>query len=561
MNSQAIIRRIAFCFAFLAGVSILTALIFLSLTPDQLARIIKHIPYLALRSHLDVATTLKNTPKTLLKGAILLMSYAVTGFWLAQLKPTEVSAPIVAKDDYQLPPLSFTIGTSFLAITLGFTLVSQRLAASLWCDEAAHAAAALEGSWLHIWTTGLPYNMRPYSYLMRLLTECFGFSESLLRLPSVFAYCLYGWFLAVVCWTKNHRLASSITGIVIMLFFLITPGSIYTASQARGHMPAAVLLSGGLWLFIRAMGQPNPQRMLCLSLTSISLAFSMVLTSLAAFLSVWLTLIAALIFRRPLMSLENTRWFYSATAIALAFVFLVYAPMLPRFILWMATNPHSRTINFHPILPWTNGLIGFVAILPLTYAFILRFRNDFASLSVPLSIAGIWSIITLQQHAKFIYAAGAGTAISLFAVLTFRQRLHRKGLKIIVLTSILLMAISVGTSFQRWSVYDNHFVPESMAREQVILIEKSESVLIVGHCNAPRFYLRRKGISKITSVQNRYDLDQLLAAKSFDWIILNGSAAGNPRDIVQNKVIPPMKYHLVYQPQHGSEEIWTWRLR
>lgn len=561
MGSQATIKRIALLFVFLGVSTIVICSLIIAFSPEQIKQLINKIPGITVRNPFNVAITIKKTPKILFKIAIFLLGYGGIGFWLSRLHPGKMSRFVLREDDFQLPPLYYVIGTALVSFVLGYILVSQRMTGSLWCDEATHAECALNGSWLHPWIAGLVYNMRPYSYLMRAIVSLFGFSEFLIRLPSVISYCLYGWFLSIVVWTPKNRLLSSIAGLCILCYFMVSFGSIYTAAQARGHMPAAVMVGVGLWFFIRATRNLNPKRHLIIALICLSLAVSMVMTSSAAFAAIWLSLIIAFRIHRPLLSLENTAWFFNATTIAFGCIFLVYAPMLPKFLLWMATNPQWQAFGINSIIPWTNGLVGLGVILLLLVVFLTSFREDSSLFMIILTVIIIYLLLFVQHHAKFIYAAGAGTSMALLAALILRSTSARKTMKSIAISAVCLMIISTAYSFHDWMVRLVNFVPESMARQQVQSVSNNDSVLFIGHCTAPRFYLFRKGVKNYVFANNFQSFEKLLKIRNYDFIILNGSCAGPPKQFAMSGAIPSTKYKLIFKPLERSEQIWVWKKR
>jgi hypothetical protein len=506
-----------------------------------------------------LSLTVKKTPIILIKVAGFLLLYAYLGFWLFKEKGKKIIRTSLLPIEFHIPPLFFTVTTFCLALSIGVILTFHRLHGSLWCDEAIQAECALMGSWLHPYSTGLFYNMRPYSYLMRVIMKTCGFSEFLFRLPSVISYCLFGWFLSLVVFTKKEPWISGIAGVCTMVFFLATPAAIYTASQARGHMPAAVLMALGLWLFILSTYQANTKPFLLLSLCSVSLAVSMVPTSIAAVSAIWLTLITALLLQRPLLNLDDAAWFYTVTGMALGCVFIVYAPATPRLILWMGTNPQWQAFGFNSILPWTNGWIGVGVITLFSCLFYFISRKYFVFLCAIFTIVGIWTLLFVHHHAGFIYAAGIGTTMTLMISLTQKYGIQIKKIKMITILATLILFVSTGLSIKHWLKEQKYFVPKSMAREQILLIDKKDNVLLIGHCTSPRFYLKMRGVYNLIFVNCRHQMDSLLTTKEFDWIILNGSAAGDPQDLVNSNVINPDEYRLFSQPLPGSEKIWVWK--
>ncbi|MGH9580528.1 MAG: ArnT family glycosyltransferase, partial [Terriglobales bacterium] len=488
MNAPVWTRRIAWLFAVGGVLALLAGAAIVLQTPEQLAHLLEKLLGSRLQSPADVAATLKQTPKILLRGAAALLGFAGLGFLLLRCQGSEGVPPAGTGDRFRMPPLAYTLASGALALGIGLLLVSPRLGGSLWCDEASHASCALDGSWLHPWLVGSVVNMRPYSYVMRVLTTLFGFSETLLRLPSMLTYCAFGWFIAVAAWNEQNRWLSGVAGVALQAAFLAAPGAIYTAAQARGHMPAAVLLAVGLWCFVCACGQADPRRWLRWCLLCLGLSISMVMTSLAGLAAVWLAVVASLATRRPLLP-RHSPWFYNAAAVTIAAVLVVYAPVLPRFVLWMGSSPQWRAFGMGTILPWTTGWLEFVPLAVLTWFFIQAARKEWALSVVPLSAVAIWALLFAQHHAKFIYAAGSGTTLALLGALSVCRLEPLRPRQQIAWAALAVLVASAAFSLDGWLDERKHFVPESMARDQVAPIRKGDGVLLIGHCEAPRFYL------------------------------------------------------------------------
>ncbi|MFZ2207004.1 MAG: glycosyltransferase family 39 protein [Microgenomates group bacterium] len=128
---------------------------------------------------------------------------------------------------------------------------------SLWLDESI-VAKVVKTIPFHLIPTQLsPGDVHPPFYYMAVSawTSLFGYSEVVLRMPSILFSLIAGWFVYKIGrLLKNHT-----TGLWAAAFFLFNPLIIYYSQEARMHMMAAMFLTIALYYFLSAI-QPKPSK-------------------------------------------------------------------------------------------------------------------------------------------------------------------------------------------------------------------------------------------------------------------------------------------------------------
>jgi hypothetical protein len=552
------VRGIAVAFLCFACALVLTAIALRVLPSSILSQLIARLPGVSLRSPADVAVALSKSTSLLLKAAAGMLCWAWLGFAVGKWTQNPEADGDTNLAPASPPPVWYVALTGVMAFGIGIALTAYRLHESFWCDEAIRMTYALKGSWIAPWFAGYLDNTRPYLYLVRGLVSVFGFSEMVARAPSLLFYSGFAWFLAVICWNEQQRVLSGIGGALLLLFYLLAPEAQHSAGEASAHIMAASLVGVGLWSFTRIGQTPDRRRALLVSLACGACAMATVIFSLAFFVGIWLSIVVARLARRPIVGAEEARWLYVATTIAWAIVFIVYAPALPRTVVWVNTfNPYGG-FGAWTFLPWTSGWMGALAVLLGAGCLIVTARKRMEYLAIPLTICAVWCLLHAQHIALGRYAASGGAAMMLLCCVCIqsvgRGAAHRAG----AMVMCGLMVVAMGQSLRHWSRLHSLSIPRSFAREQVRDMRKSDRVLLVGHCRAPLFYIEKKGVRQIVKCNSRSDLDRRLATEPFDWVVLNGAAAGDPDTIVGGGVIPASEYTLVSTPRR-SELIWVWR--
>ncbi len=136
----------------------------------------------------------------------------------------------------------------FLVFIFAFFIRLIALNQSLWLDEAVTANVVKNFNFLQIISKFSPTDFHPplYYLLMKLWTGLFGYSEVVLRFPSIIFSLLTGLFVYKIAKLLNGY----ITGLWSALFFLFNPLIVYYSQEARMYMMATLFLTTALYFFI-----------------------------------------------------------------------------------------------------------------------------------------------------------------------------------------------------------------------------------------------------------------------------------------------------------------------
>lgn len=137
---------------------------------------------------------------------------------------------------------------TLLLFFFAFLIRLINLNQSLWLDESIVAKVARSIPLLRIPSVLSIHDVHPpvYYMIVSIWSTFFGSSEIALRMPSVIASLVAGWFVYKIgCALKDKT-----TGLWASAFFLFNPLIIYYSQEARMHMMAASFLSGALYYFV-----------------------------------------------------------------------------------------------------------------------------------------------------------------------------------------------------------------------------------------------------------------------------------------------------------------------
>jgi len=117
---------------------------------------------------------------------------------------------------------------------------------SLWLDEAVTAKVVLHFNFTEIITKFSPTDFHPplYYLLIKVWTSIFGYSEVVLRMPSVIFSILTGWIIYLM------------VGFWPMVFFLFNPLVVYYSQEARMYMMTVFLLTTSVYFFKKILLGP-----------------------------------------------------------------------------------------------------------------------------------------------------------------------------------------------------------------------------------------------------------------------------------------------------------------
>ncbi len=136
----------------------------------------------------------------------------------------------------------------YLILIVAFLVRLIALNQSLWLDEATTAQTIKHFSFAELIFKFAPTDFHPplYYLFMKVWSSIFGYSEIVLRMPSVIFSLLTGW----VVYQIGKKLQNEITGLWAAAFFLFNPLIIYYSQEARMYLMATFLLTAALYYLI-----------------------------------------------------------------------------------------------------------------------------------------------------------------------------------------------------------------------------------------------------------------------------------------------------------------------
>lgn len=245
---------------------------------------------------------------------------------------------------------------------------------SLWLDEATTAKVVQSFSYLGILTKFSPGDFHPplYYFVMKFWTTLFGYSEILLRIPSVIFSLLCGWIIYQI----GKVLKNEKVGFWSAVFFLFNPLIVYYSREVRMYTMTVFLLAVATYYFILVIRNSN-----CI--------INLVLFSLFCGLS-FLTFYGSAFYIAALLLLLLYKKQYkpfSVSCILFAFFLLIVAPLLLRQHA-SSRNALGTVINWKQVLGPAS--LKNLILIPLKFAF---GRISFYPKQLYYLIAGIWTCI------------------------------------------------------------------------------------------------------------------------------------------------------------------------
>ncbi|MBI4226109.1 glycosyltransferase family 39 protein, partial [Candidatus Roizmanbacteria bacterium] len=155
--------------------------------------------------------------------------------------------------------------TLFIIFFASFLIRLISLSQSLWLDEATTARVIQQYNFLEIITKFSPTDFHPplYYLFMKVWTNVFGYSEIVLRFPSVIFSLLTGYVVYIIGKLVINddsgrprdklgvaRMTKEQTGFWAAVFFLFNPLIVYYSQEARMYMMVTFLLTVTLYYFI-----------------------------------------------------------------------------------------------------------------------------------------------------------------------------------------------------------------------------------------------------------------------------------------------------------------------
>lgn len=137
----------------------------------------------------------------------------------------------------------------FLMFLLAFLIRLISLDQSFWLDEATSAKVVQQYGFQRILTDFSPHDFHPplYYLTLKFWTNIFGYSEIVLRIPSVLFSLLSGWFIFLI----GKKLKNNQVGFWAAVFFLFNPLIIYYSQEARMYMMVTFLLTAAFYYYFQ----------------------------------------------------------------------------------------------------------------------------------------------------------------------------------------------------------------------------------------------------------------------------------------------------------------------
>lgn len=259
-----------------------------------------------------------------------------------------------------------------IAFLIRFIGVNQ----SLWLDEATTARTIQHFSYLDIITKFSPHDFHPPTFylFMKAWTGIFGYSETALRMPSIFFSIATGWIIYLI------------GGIWAAAFFLFNPLIVYYSQEARMYMMTTFFLTFAIFYLekmlstqIANLKSQNPNSKIgYVLLMSIFLSVSFLTFYGSAFL-----IVAVLIYL--LYKKEYKAFFISGI------IFFGAAALISPLIFQQLSNARislSQVSNWSLVLGKAN--LKNLLLIPLKFSI---GRIDFYPKSLYYLIGGLWTVL------------------------------------------------------------------------------------------------------------------------------------------------------------------------
>ena len=275
---------------------------------------------------------------------------------------------------------------------------------SLWLDEATTTKVVKQFSYLSIINQFSPFDFHPplYYLLMKFWTSIFGYSEVIIRMPSVIFSLITGY----IVYRIGKLLAGEEIGIWASLLFLSNPLIVYYSQEARMYMTTTMFLTGGVYYFLKYQSDKS----------NIKNIFFMNLCFLLSFFS-----------------------FYGAIFLILAILFyLLYEKQYQNFLITFLFLLFSL-ILVKPLLnlQLTNAKIALTNVSQ--WSLVLGKANIKNLLLIPIK----FSLGRIDFHPKWLYYLIAGLW-TFYVIFSLFLNLKIKNYQIFILSYLLIFPIVFG---------------------------------------------------------------------------------------------------------------------
>lgn len=440
---------------------------------------------------------------------------------------------------------------TLLLFLFAFLIRLINLNQSLWLDESIVAKVAETIPMFRIPSALSIHDVHPPGYYMIISawSSLFGTSEIALRMPSIIASLLAGWFVYEI----GYILKDKATGLWASAFFLFNPLIIYYSQEARMHMMATAFLSGALYYFVLIIqNKKKPERKNSMlfnvfSLLSMSVfygsafflaAFILVGTGtskkrISAFFRLSWGMLGALLLLSPLLAIQMqnaqagladlANWTSALGKAEIKNVAMIFLKFATGRLSWYPKWSYYLVAGVPTIIVWTlvllgglkNRMLGSLFVVPLILGLIVSFIAPmmmyfrFLYLIVVMSILLALHLATVKKKQMV-----GGSILFFFCIFSFlylfMPQFHRedwKGLGRSLESSIpvyMIIPSSDPISYYRSdvSVFELRSVKNSILPEYLYVVPYTAPLYGLDHTAL----LEKKGCMKVSTTHFRGDL-------------------------------------------------------
>lgn len=359
----------------------------------------------------------------------------------------------------------------FLILLFSLVLRVININQSLWLDEAINVLAAQQNAFWGMVTEYAKFDFHPPGFfaLLWVWTKIFGYSEIMVRLPSL----IFGVLTVWIIYLLGKKLVSAKLGLVAALLLALNPLHIYYSQEARMYSLAALAVALNFLFFIKILKEEKFAK------------FGYFLTAWLVLLSDYLTYF---VFPAQLIFILSTKykklgkeWLISL----LAAVLLFWAFWLPVFVeqikigLGTASSisgwrevvgsfgikPLALTLVKFIIgrVSFSDKLIYFLSFLPigLLYAFLIAkgfiaSKNDLRKLLLGWLLIsgglawGVSSLVPVYSYFRVLFLLIPFLLLVAIGIYSLKGKLFYSFLTPVILLQLLsVLAYLVNPTFQR----------------------------------------------------------------------------------------------------------------
>lgn len=420
---------------------------------------------------------------------------------------------------------------------------------SLWLDESIVAKVARSIPLLRIPSVLSIHDVHPpvYYMIVSIWSTFFGSSEIALRMPSVIASLIAGWFVYKIgCALKDKT-----TGLWASALFLLNPLIIYYSQEARMHMMAASFLSGALYYFVLMIKDKKKMEIKHVVLFNIFSVLSMSVFYGSAFFLAALIIVGTVIGKKrmqaffrlsggmfisllllsPLlyMQMQNAQagladlanWTAALGKAEMKNVAMIFLKFATGRLSWFPKWSYYLIAGVPTLIIWTlaffgavkNKMLGALFIVPLLLGLIVSFVAPMMMYFRFLYLIAVMSILlalAVSQKRHIVGSIILALYCLFFSLYLFNPQFHREdwkglGQSMGSNTPVYMIVPSsdpIGYYRPDISVFELRSIKNSTVPEYLYVIPYTADLYGINH----NVLLEEKGCLKVTTTHFRGDL-------------------------------------------------------